>query len=75
MNTSINLHNIIKITLERSHSEMDAECAPFNLTDINLIDRKGNVTRIAVFSDEFVDIEEIIDITAPEPQHLKMKGE
>ena len=75
MNTIINIHNITKITIERSHSKMDDECDPFNLTDIELTDSDGNVTRIAVFSDEFVDIEELIEINAPEPQHLKMETE
>ena len=75
MNTSINIHGITKITIERERSPSDAGCDSYNLTDINLTDRKGNVTRLAVFSDEFVDIEEIIDITEPAPQHLKMETE
>jgi len=75
MNTSINIHGITKITIERSHSEVDAECNPFNLTDIELTDSDGNCTRIAVFSDDFVDIEELIEINEPEPQHLKMETE
>jgi len=74
MNTSINLHGITKITIERSHSEMDDECAPFNLTDIELTDSQGNVTRIAVFSDEFIDIEELIEINEPVPQFLKQQN-
>ena len=74
MNTSINIHGITKITIERESNLSVEDCDNYNLTDINLIDRKGNVTRIAVFSDEFIDIEEIIDITAPEQQHLKMKS-
>ena len=75
MNASINLHGITKITIERSHSEMDADCDPFNLTSLVFTDSDDNDTRIAVFSDEFVDIEELIEINAPEPQHLKMKDE
>ena len=74
MNTSINLHGITKITIERSHSEMDDECVPFNLTAIELTDSQGDVTRIAVFSDEFIYIEELIEINEPVPQFLKQQN-
>jgi len=75
MNTLINIHGITKITIEREHTPSNSACSDYNLTDIELTDSQGNVARIAVFSDEFVDIEELIEINAPEPQHLKMETE
>ena len=74
MNTSINIHGITKITIEREHSPGDGRCDSYNLTDIELTDSQGNVTRIAVFSDEFIDIEELIEINEPVPQFLKQQN-
>ena len=74
MSTSINLHNIKKITIERDENPADEDCTSFKLIRIKFVDDKEHSTSISVFSDDFIDIEELIGITEPEPQHLKMKS-